>query len=135
MTDEPGYVFDAGGDLDSLVLTLAAAGPLVEVRRGPGTISRDGVLTGRYRGIEFLSVDGLSPLAYYGTGERDFVIVGLEGLPFHAETFGGPDFVDSRATLADDYIDAGAGDDVVKAGDGNDTCLHAEKAKGCELLG
>jgi Ca2+-binding RTX toxin-like protein len=135
VTDEPGHVFDSGGDLDDMFLTVEAAGPLVVIRRGPGTITREGVVTGRYRGNEFLGVDGLSPLAYYGTGERDFVIVGLEGLPFHAETYGGPDFVDSRATLADDYIDAGAGNDVVKAGDGNDTCLHAEKAKGCELLG
>jgi Ca2+-binding RTX toxin-like protein len=134
VTSQPGYVFHGGGDLDELSLSARSAGALVEIRRGPGTISRDGAVTGRYRGNEFLVAGGLSPFSYFGTDERDFVILRRTALPFRAETFGGPDFVDSRATRADDYLDLGAGDDVAKAGQGHDTCLGAEKTKGCEVL-
>jgi Ca2+-binding RTX toxin-like protein len=135
VTSQPGYVFHGGGGgLDDLSLSARSAGALVEIRRGPGTISRDGAVTGRYRGNEFLVAGGLSPFSYFGTDERDFVILRRTALPFRAETFGGPDFVDSRATRADDYLDLGAGDDVAKAGQGHDTCLDAEKAKGCEVL-
>jgi hypothetical protein len=105
------------------------------IDRRLGTISRDGVVTGRFRGNEFLALEGLSPYSYVGTDERDFVIVRTTGVPFRAETFAGPDFVDTKATRADDHLDLGAGDDVAKAGQGHDTCLDAEKAQGCEVLG
>lgn len=136
VTDRPGYVLDGGPgqDIGDLRLALAATfgGPALVIRRGPGTLARDGVLTGGFRGIEVLGLDERLAYEYYGTDAPDVVTVSDGAFAFRAETYGGDDEVESYA--GDDHLDLGAGEDIVRAGPGRDTCIDAEKRRGCDVV-
>lgn len=130
--DAPGYVLDGGVGpdiLDISPLQSATVDAAVEIRRGPGTFSRAGVVTGTYLGIEELGLNGELAYAFYGSKAPDYVFVSSP-LPFLARTGHGPDKVWSSD--GDDIIDVGRGDDRVDAGVGSDVCVGAEHAKNCE---
>lgn len=135
ITADPGYAVDGGGghDIGDIRRDPGILGEVtLVVDRRAGTLSRAGELTGSYLGIEEVGFDELMSYEYRGTRAPDRVTTEFGQFPFTARTYGGKDVVVSSG--GDDYIDVGRGVDRVDAGAGSDTCLHAERARGCETV-
>jgi hypothetical protein len=134
VTPGPGYVGDGGAGHDVGELTTSDRdrehGARVDLEAATGALTRDGVQTGTWVGIEEVTLDGSLSWFYHGTDGPDVVSGGYDRA-LTAYTNGGDDVV--VGSEMNDYIDAGDGNDDVTGKDGQDTCLHAEKLVTCEV--
>ncbi len=135
VTRPAGYVLDGGPGRDRG--RLMAPGPdadeidgrVVEVRMGPGTIARAGVVTGSILGVEQVDLGAYLRSDYYGTDGPDDVD-GPTYRRLRAWTYGGDDVVTGSRRA--DYVDGGEGHDEASLGYGRDTCVAVEVRRSCE---
>ncbi len=97
VTKEAGYVLDGGAGLDDADLDAPGIGPdpvdgVLEVRMDPGTIAREGIVTGRIAGVEDVWLGENLTVDYYGTDAAERVDADPAVL-LRAWTYGGDDVV------------------------------------------
>ena len=135
VTRPSGYVLDGGPgrDVGALMAPGREAdeidGRVVEVRMGPGTIARDGVVTGSLLGVERVGFGAYLLADYHGTDGPDDVR-GPSNRRLRAWTYGGDDVV--RGSRRADYVDGGGGRDKAFLRRGDDTCVAVEVRRSCE---
>ncbi len=93
-----------------------------------GTFVRDGMpgVAGRLAGFENVGLDARTDWRVHGTEGADEISGANQ-----VWSLGGDDKV--YGTSGKDYVDAGDGNDLVWAYTGQDTCLNAERVRGCEV--
>ena len=134
VTTAPGYVGDGGAGHDVGRLTTpdggSGHGARIDLLASTGALTREGVQTGTWLGVEEVNLAESLSWFYFGTDGPDVVRSGFSR-PLTAYTYGGDDLVEGSSR--NDYIDAGDGNDDVTGNDGQDTCLHAEVLDTCEV--